>query len=136
MSKFNRLIAYLIYDREWTWLEVVIDLLCTVEISIKPLFNRRFRNLLRTCSLHTDDTLPEVYDIIPQETFYCHDCEFRSISTLAMFFYGEQHCGYCYYIGKGDFNFISPTELLWDGCKECKMYEDIDLEELDETEEI
>ena len=30
---------------------------------------------------------------------------------------------------KGDFSYVQPTDLLWDGCKECGIGEDFDDEE-------
>ena len=72
---------------------------------------------------------------IPKETFYCEGCMYKGRSKLAKFFFGYQSCGYCYYLGKGDFSFIKPTMILWDGCKECGRFEDIPEEHLAGTED-
>ena len=80
--------------------------------------------MLDTCTMTTSiDEECEAYKLIPKNTLYCYDnmiqCPFHEISIIAYNLYGSQRCGYCYYLGKGDFSFIRPTDLLWDSCKEC-----------------
>ena len=126
--KFRELIATLIYEKNWYWLEYIISLLATVEMEVPLIFDSKFR---RECN--TSDTVwvnpPQKEEgslasrVIPKDTFYCEGCYFEGRSEIARFFYGSQCCGYCYYLGKGDFSFLRPTELLWDGCKECNRFE-------------
>ena len=127
-KKFKDLVATLIYEKNWYWLEYLISLLSTIEMELPLVFDSKFR---RECN--SSDTIwvnpPQEEEgslasrVIPKDTFYCEDCLFWSCSKVAQFFYGSQCCGYCYYLGKGDFSFLRPTELLWDGCKECGRFE-------------
>lgn len=127
-KKFRNLIAMFIYERNWYWLEYLISLLATIEMELPLVFDKDFR---RECN--TSDTVcvnpPQeekgslASRVIPKDIFYCEGCYFEGRSEIARFFYGYQCCGYCYYLGKGDFSFLRPTELLWDGCKECNKFE-------------
>lgn len=133
-SKFQNLIAYLVYDKGWSWLEFIISLLCEIEMQWPLVFDNEFRHNSNSADILRISPPPEETETfaereIPKCTLYCESCTFRSYSDTAIFFYGYQSCGYCYYLGKGDFSFIRPTSLLWDGCKECGRFEDIDLEE-------
>ena len=74
--------------------------------------------------------------IIPKNTFYCQDCPFKTRSKIARFFFGDDFEGYCYFLGRGDFSYINPTDILWDGCKCCNVNDDFDEEEVVEEEEL
>ena len=121
---FQELIAWLIYERQWAWLELLISVLCDIEMSLKLLKDKELK-------FYTDNADEPTYNnknetnsdvAIPKNTLYCNDCLYKSYSKLAKFFYGEQSCGYCYYLEKGDFSFTKSTMLLWDGCKECGKF--------------
>ena len=124
MKRFiQHIVAVLIFDWNWTWLKFIISGLCEIEMEIPLIFDRTLRDTVEYADIIR--TYPEVEResqaqiLIPKNTFYCEDCPFKSHSRLAMLFYGYQSCGYCYYLGKGDFSFSRPTMILWDGCKEC-----------------
>ena len=132
-DKFRDFISYLIFDRGWTWLEFLISLLCDIEMQLPLIFDEEFRHDLNradTRMIHPVEEETTYADReIPKNTFYCEDCIFCERSKVADFFYGSQSTGYCYYLGKGDFSFIRPTQILWDGCKECGKFEDIEIDE-------
>ena len=133
-KEFRNLITFLTYDKNQYWLEYIISLLATIEVEFPLIFDNEFRH-----NCNVADTIwvqpPQKEEgsfaqrVIPKSTFYCENCIFWTYSKVALFCYGNQCCGYCYYLGKGDFSFIRPTELLWDGCKECGRNEDIEEEE-------
>ena len=138
INKFQDFISYLIHDLNWVWLEFLISSLCEFEMQLKLIFDEDFRHQVDNSdtvfvSAGQDKSYAE--ENIPKNTFYCEDCIYKGRSKLAKFFYGYQSCGYCYYIGKGDFSFSKPTTILWDGCKECGRFEDIPEEHLVGTED-
>lgn len=120
---FKEWIAQKVWEEEWVWLRFLISLLCEIEMAL-PLF-KDSQWYTRINSAGVVHVYPQgeqksfAEHAIPKDTFYCDDCLFYNRSKIAQFFYGEQCCGYCYYLGKGDFSFLQPTDLLWDGCKEC-----------------
>ena len=120
LSKFRNLIAYLVYDKDCLWLEFIISILADIEMQKELIFNADLKS-------KTFDAWYAKKEI-PKNTIYCENCIFMATSRIANFFYGEQSSGYCYYLGKGDYSFISPTLLLWDGCKECGINEDLEEE--------
>lgn len=121
MRKF---ITWLIFDKNQLWLHLIIDILCQIEMYMKILFdNLWFDNLSKQSNYNIVNSARE---FIPRNTMYCEDCPFIAKSALATFFFGEQCNGYCYFLGRGDFSFVSPTTILWDGCKECGLYEDME----------
>ena len=130
--KFINIIAYLTYDRRWVWIDFVISLLAHAEMNLKFLFNKELQEALECCDVVVNGEHSKAELLIPKRTLYCESCPYKSVSKIAKFFYGYQMCGYCYYLGKGDFSFIHPTDLLWDGCKACGIGEedfDIDFDE-------
>ena len=134
--KFQDIICYLIYDREWLWLEFIISLLCEIEMQFPLIFDKEFKYSLNTADSRRISPPPEEKETfaereIPKNTMYCEDCIFRNYSKIATFFYGHQSCGYCYYLSKGDFSFVRPTDILWDGCKCCGIGEEMYDEEHD-----
>ena len=138
-NKFQEFISYLIFNKHWEWLEFIISLMCDVEMQWPLLFDSEFRKAVNSADIiwiqpkGNDESIAERE--IPKNTLYCEGCVFREISKVAMFFYGYQACGYCYYLGKGDFSFVRPTDILWDGCKCCGIgEEDIDIFEGENNE--
>lgn len=128
----HRLVSYLIFDLNWTWLEFILSSLCELEMQFKLIFDKELRHFVNSAdtvfvSAGQEKSYSEQF--IPKKTFYCEDCIYRGCSRLANFFFGYQSSGYCYYLGKGDFSFSKPTTILWDGCKECGRYEDIEIED-------
>lgn len=128
----HKLISFLIYDLNWTWLEFILSSLCELEMQFKLIFDKKLRHYINSAdtvfvSAGQEKSYSEQF--IPKNTFYCEDCIYQGTSRLANLFYGFQSCGYCYYLGKGDFSFMKPTTILWDGCKECGRYDDIDIED-------
>lgn len=131
MRFIQNLISFLIYDWNWTWLEFILSSLCEFEMQFKLIFDKEFRHYVNCAdTIFVSEGQEKSYSeqFIPKKTFYCEDCIYQSYSKLAQFFYGLQGCGYCYYMGRGDFSFTQPTMTLWDGCKECGRYEDIEEE--------
>lgn len=125
-EKFQDLIAYLTYDKGWVWLEYLISLLATIEVELPLVFDSGYRSKCNSADkIWINPPQKEegsfAQRTIPQDMIYCRDCHFMTYSKIARFFYGSQCDGYCYYLGKGDFSFIRPTSLLWDGCKECSI---------------
>jgi len=99
-------------------------------MSFGLMLDKEFKDRMDTCSvLNKYSRKCDWQETIPENTFYCSGCEYRGWSSLANFFFGDQCDGYCYYLGKGDFSYVRPTQLLWDGCKECGLGEDIELSE-------
>lgn len=124
--QFNNFIAFLTYDLGWKWLDYCISYLCDVEMGLD--FDDDLKELVKLAKeIYSKAEVTE--HIIPEKTFYCEDCPFQSRSKVANFFYGYQLSGYCYYLGKGDYSYEKPTDILWDGCKCCGINEDIDIEE-------
>lgn len=139
LKVFQDFICYLICDLNWVWLEFVISSLCELEVQLELVLDEDFRHHIN-CSdiVFVSEGQKESYadEDIPKDTLYCEDCVYKGKSKLAEFFYGHQSCGYCYYLGKGDFSFTKPTTILWDGCKECGRFEDIPEEHLVGAEDI
>lgn len=128
-EKFQKLIGYLIYEKDWLWLHLLISTLATFEMEVKMLWDKEFKyNYIDRANIKRisgpDITEPDkeypYEQIIPKNTMYCECCEYWDGSKVARFFLGSQCDGYCYYLGKGDFSFINSTDLLWDGCKCCE----------------
>lgn len=117
---FRCLIAHLIWDRNWIWLEACISILCDFEMSLEVIKDKEFREELATMNVCVDEEHNTTASLnIPDDPMYCEYCPYQARSSVATFFYGYQSSGYCYYMGKGDYSFINPTDLLWDGCKCC-----------------
>lgn len=114
MEKFRDIIAHLIFDLNWKWLERIIEFLCDTEMALK----RKLNPCLAECKLS------ENMEKIP-EGFYCysehHVCPFYDRSNVADFFFGCQSSGYCHYMKKGDYTIDETFLLLWDMCKECEL---------------
>ena len=133
--KFRSIIAWLIYDLHWKWLEWIISAMATMEMELYLLFDKELQEALSGCNVaigkdENGDWITKASQNIPKNTLYCDDCAYGVChSRIADFFYGHQCCGYCYYLGKGDFSFIQPTDLLWDCCKCCGINEDIEIDE-------
>lgn len=129
---FNNFL-FMIYDK-CPILEWMLCSLCEAEMQLKAVFDKEFKDYLDTCNVGVGDTFKSQAMLdIPKNSFYCSNCPFSDRSKIASFIFGEQSSGYCYYLGKGDFTFINPTTILWDGCKECGINEDIE-EENEEAE--
>lgn len=124
-EKIQNLISYLIWDREWYWLHLLISTLCDLEMQGKLLKDIDFKDeidfsdIIRT-SAGEEYTRASIN--IPKNTFYCDDCPYADRSKIATALLGHQSAGYCYYLGKGDYSFVKATSILWDGCKECGRY--------------
>lgn len=132
-KKFQDIIAWLIYDKEWIWVEFFISLLAQAEMELKFLLDKELQENLIGCNVSVNGK-SKAETLIPKRTLYCEGCPYKSRSCVARFFYGYQSSGYCYYLGKGDFSFYNATLILWDGCKECGIGEDdldIDFDETD-----
>ena len=113
---------YEIYSRI-EFLNFIIAMLCEIEVKLKLLFNKEFRENLQTVNVgNAYDDLSDWQRNIPKNTIYCEDCPYKTYSKIAKFFYGSQFDGYCYYLNQGDFTYGNATELLWDGCKECDTF--------------
>ena len=128
----NKIVNFLIFDLNWTWLEFVLSGLCELEMQFKLIFDKKLRHYVNCAdTIFISEGQEKSYSeqFIPKKTFYCEDCIYQGCSKLANFFFGYQSSGYCYYLGKGDFSFMKPTTILWDGCKECGRYEDIEIED-------
>ena len=130
---FKEWIAKKVWEDDWVWLSFLISLLCEIEMALPLVRNsKKYYKINSAGIVHVHpqgETESYAQRVIPKNTFYCDGCEFKRISKVALFFYGYQCCGYCYYLGKGDFSFFQPTDLLWDDCKECGINEDIEVEE-------
>lgn len=111
-------------------LEWFLRSLCEAEMQLKVVFDKEFKSYLDTanvCVRRGDDfSKSQAMLDIPEQSLYCGDCPFRDESNMADFLFGEQSSGYCYYLGRGDFSYIRPTMILWDGCKECGINEDLE----------
>lgn len=133
--KFRDFITMLIYDYNCNWVEWLISTLSQLEMEIKLLFDKELRNDLYCCNVgqgydENGKITTKAVQNIPKHTLYCQGCAYGVYSSsIARFFYGEQSDGWCYYLGKGDFSFTNPTDLLWDGCKCCGINEDIEIDE-------
>ena len=138
VEKFQDLISFLIYDWNWVWFEFILKSLCELEMQVKLILDEEFRHYVDcadTVFVSAGQKESYAQENIPKNTFYCEGCMYKGRSKLAKFFFGYQSCGYCYYLGKGDFSFSKATTLLWDGCKECGQFEDIPEEELSISED-
>jgi hypothetical protein len=125
-EKIQTLIAYLIYDREWNWLHLTISTLCDLEMQIPLLQDRDFKYDLDIADMvppSEKESKSFAEENIPKQSLYCQGCPYIGRSNIARTLLGDQACGYCYYLGKGDYSFIRGTAILWDGCKECGRYE-------------
>ena len=128
--KFKSVIAYLIYEKDCKWLHLLISTLCDIEMGIYYIKDKELQENVEGCNIlnpNTNTTL--AMENIPEKDFYCGGCIYGHYSRIADFFLGMHSCGYCYYLGKGDYSFLNPTELLWDGCKECGINEGIEIED-------
>lgn len=137
LNRFQDFISHLIYEKNWYFIHFIISTLCDIEMGIKLLFDKDFKEHLDSCNIKVidDKYFPYEYNI-PKNTFYCEDCPYRTRSHIATFLLGNQSNGYCYYINNGDYRFINPTDLLWDGCKSCDI-DDYIIEKIeDKIEEI
>ena len=121
-QKMQQIISYLIYDRQWYWLHIILSCLCDLEMHFKIVNDVDFIHELYVADIISNGkTIAQTQ--IPNQTLYCHNCRYKSYSELAYLFFGPQCCGYCYYLNNGDYRFIRDTELLWDGCKCCAINE-------------
>jgi len=113
---------YEIYSRI-EFLNFIIAMLCEIEVKLKLLFNKEFRENLQTVNVGniyddlSDWEREKIQQYLPIDNF----SELYN-SKIARFFYGSQFDGYCYYLNQGDFTYGNATELLWDGCKECDTF--------------
>lgn len=128
-DKFRDVIAYLIYDRHWDWLSSFIYTLCNLEMALYLKVDKELQELLRTADQKGENGKSNIEEIVPENSLYCDLCPFREVSSVATFFYGYQSSGYCHYIKNGDYNDSEGTMILWDGCKECGINEDIEIDE-------
>jgi hypothetical protein len=134
--RFQDFVYSLTEDHGWTWLDILIDALCHIEVNIRLAKNKELLENLRygdvcpgpeyTCWNHQQ---------IPKNELYCNGCPFHTISKVATFFYGEQFAGYCHYMNTGDFSFAHPTDTLWDWCKHCGVRDELNFEDAEITEE-
>lgn len=122
-QKIRDLITWLVYDKEWYWLELFISTLCELEVKIKLLISGKRAEYNASKTRFIDMPYFPYEKVIPKDTIYCQDCEYLTHSKIATWLLSSQCNGYCYYLGRGDFSFVNPTDLLWDGCKECGMSE-------------
>ena len=105
------------------FLNFIIAMLCEIEVKLKLLFDKEFRENLQTVNVgNIYDDKSDWQRNIPKDTMYCEDCPYGGYSNIANFFYGHMSTGYCYYLNQGDFTYGNATELLWDGCKECDTF--------------
>ena len=123
-QKIQNIFWDIIDEWEWTWLHLLISILCDLEMNFRLLKAKQFRRelMLSDCYYPLDD--PEdspAHHNIPQQSLYCNGCPYYSSSKLADTILGDQYSGYCYYLNRGDYSFSRPTDLLWDGCKECDI---------------
>ena len=110
-------LLYAIYKNH-PFLEWLLCSLCETEMQLKLVADKNFKldlDMADVCCGEKSDAMMN----IPENTLYCSGCPYRDTSELARIIFGYQLSGYCYYLGKGDFSFSRPTELIWDGCKEC-----------------
>jgi len=56
--------------------------------------------------------------VIPKG-IYCESCPYHDVAEKKH----EQSNGFCWYIMKGDWE-LEIIGMLWDGCKECGIYDD------------
>lgn len=122
-------LLFSIYEKH-PFLEWFLCSLCEAEMQLKAVFDKEFRHYLDTADVCVcqggELTKSQAILDIPEQSLYCGGCPFKDRSDIADLLFGEQSSGYCYYLGKGDFSFIRPTDLLWDGCKECGINEDLE----------
>ena len=123
-------LLYAIYHNH-PFLEWLLCSLCEAEMQLKLVADEDFKFDLDTADVCCGDKSDAMMNI-PENTLYCSGCPYRDTSELAKIIFGYQLSGYCYYLGKGDFSFCRPTELLWDGCKECGINNEIEIEEDEE----
>lgn len=120
MKYIRRFLYYLIYKREWKWLQKFINCLCDIEMKFRA-YNRFNEYILH--GFHDLGGIPH--------GMYCYDsgivCPYWDYSRIAELVYGSQLYGYCYYLGESDYNW--DTQLLWDQCKECGI-DEIDEDDL------
>lgn len=124
-KQIQKLVLYLIYEKEWDWLHLIISTLADLEMNIKLLKNAEFKHHLDVCDLVGigNFEISPAEENIPKQTFYCKDCIYHSKSNFAENLMGNQYSGYCYYLGKGDYAFSRSTETLWDSGKECGRFQ-------------
>lgn len=132
------LVAYLTYDRNWTWLDLLISSLCTLEVYIPLIKDTNLKHYIDCAdTVFVSAGQKESYaaGFIPKNTMYCDGCIYKTHSRIADFFYGYQCSCFCYYLNRGDFSFVKHTDELWDDCKACGLYEfeDEDEEETGKT---
>lgn len=122
-------IYYLTAELNWTWLDLLICTLCDLEMQIPLLLHPGAREDLNTADIgvrlpNGEITETTASQVIPKDLCYCNGCPFHGTSKIAKACFGSQMSGYCYYLARGDYSFIRPTDLLWDGCKECGVNTD------------
>lgn len=131
-EKLQQLISYLIFDRNCTWLHLLISTLATFEMESQLIGDEEFKHKYIDAAdikwisgegIDKPDEHTPSWEIIPKNTMYCEGCEYYGNSNIANALLGSQCDGYCYYLGKGDFSFVRSTDLLWDMCKCCGRYE-------------
>jgi hypothetical protein len=105
-----------------SFLEWFLKSLCELEMSFRLMLDKEFKDRLDTCGVVNAKTEKcDWQETIPENSMYCEGCEYWDWSHLAAFFFGNG--AYCYFIGKGDWSYVKPTMLLFDGCKECNLQE-------------
>ena len=132
-------IYYLTSTRNWKWLEVLICNLADLEVLLKLIKDKDLYEKVseaHSFNKELNDIIGTIY--IPKDELYCGNCPFRVKSKIATFFLGDDFDTYCYFLGRGDYSIINPTDLLWDGCKCCDVNTDVseDAEVEEEEEEI
>ena len=134
---FVNFFAYLRYDLGWLWVDLILSTLCTLEVNIKLLFNKRLCEDLECADVisQKDGNICLAETLIPKNTDYCNGFPFFTTSKLAKLFFGHMSQCYCYYIGQGDFSFIRYTMELSDGLKCCGINTFDDIEEDEEEQE-
>lgn len=120
---FTNFISFLIYEWNWVWLHYIISTLCDLEMGWKMVMDEQWRSDIEAMDITVKARgTCDWQENIPKDSLYCEGCPYKDHSVLADFFFGSQCNGYCWFLGKGDYSFIRPTELIWDGCKDCGMY--------------
>lgn len=76
----HRLVSYLIFDLNWTWLEFVLSGLCELEMQFKLIFDKKLRhyvNCADTVFVSAGQEKSYSEQFIPKNTLYCEDCIYQ-----------------------------------------------------------